>query len=255
MEKSEALFLTLYVNILLPFLFFLKSFPLICIQCNNLYVAGKFSHAGGILSGPIAFYNQTTGQWQSVGQQNLLTWSGSLYVNDVTVDCSMDNSGICLTCDVWLGGNFIVYISGQSLPAINILHWDSVNSKWDPVSGNPELVLGEVLAITKKDYGNSFASNNVWVAGSFKSVFTRYNIGSQTWGFSPPLGGYFQGVIYSLYYKVCLVSICAFVVPFSNGIYFFFSLYVYRASFIMKLIRFFLLAHSVLYYLQPQLQP
>ena len=168
-------------------------------------MVGKFRNAGGNFTGPMAYFNQTNRSWRPVGNVRTLTWSMGAYINDISVDCSTDPVGDCVACDVFVGGSFVATIASQPVFALNVLRWNSAAQDWDPMAGNPDIGQKEVFAITKKDSGNPFASNNVWVGGTFKSIFTKYDVSTNQWGktsFLPAL----QGAIYAFYYKVCFSS-------------------------------------------------
>jgi hypothetical protein len=153
--------------------------------CKNVYVAGHFTKAGEVTTGPATVYYWKSKTWTAIGTA-ALTWSAGSYINDISVDCFNLPSGVSsCPCDVWLAGNFVATIGTGGLVATNIIKYDASSNTWDNLGGVAAHGMTlEATGVFKKASGVTGATAITYVVGRFPSTFQKYHKDTKKWGYS-----------------------------------------------------------------------
>jgi len=170
-------------------------------QCLNVYIAGKFTTAGGVNTGSVAVWKYGQSNWQSVGPTPFAIGTSDT-VNAIIAEClsvPTSLSSVC-TCDVYVGGKFT--FTAPDGAAVNVAKYTAKEDKWSYLGGataSKFTTSDQVDALYKKS-GN----DKVFIGGSFSGLFKYYDNNAKTFssglltGVSSPNSPYVAAIAYDV---------------------------------------------------------
>jgi hypothetical protein len=149
-------------------------------SCLNIWIGGKFTHAGGVETGPVAVWRRGAINWARVGQFNSTEDDEVFAISSYCYSIPSD-SDRCL-CDVNIGGLFNMTLNDNIEDnLVNIARYDSKKKSWNSLGGvHSHNITTPVLIIQNSDWGSILVVHRyMWVGG--QGFFNRYDFQNKVW--------------------------------------------------------------------------
>ena len=146
--------------------------------CRNLYIGGEFANTLNadtpVATGPLAKWARGADKWDKVG--TFEAFNGT--VNAISTDCVNMVSKSGCNCDIYITGNFMLTVDGQT--AQNVAKYDANSGKWDTLKGGLPGKVGR--AIYKRGLATGITGDStkfLHVAGD--NFYQQYSFSSKEW--------------------------------------------------------------------------
>lgn len=166
--------------------------------CQNVYIGGEFTKAGGVDTGPVAAWWFGADNWAPLGAP-LARTAGSTsqpVVHSITVDCV----GGCDACRVYVGGafgfaladgtyvHFYIMLTLRTMAANSeataVAAFDNKTLTWSNLGGTAQHMLDAddaVYVVAKQERGIKQTMDRLWVGGRFPGALKYLVVPSNKW--------------------------------------------------------------------------
>lgn len=153
-------------------------------SCFNVYVAGQFTTAGGIETGPIAVWHTYNHKWSSLGVMNSTGKYTTDEIKTISVRCfDIPTDTARCKCQVYVGGQFEFYLNNRTdTVATNVAMFETKDKRWSNLGGvHIHGIHSSVNSVDFRDFALTVVSRYGWFGGDGFLKRYMYDNGAHTW--------------------------------------------------------------------------